>query len=268
MTDPTRFVTSVPGADAARASDYGAYLELGSGPPPVLILDLVQLPADKVRGVYTIGGVPGRMPARALYLHPLCAPRFLAMTPGVITVSDMFRSAESSLAAVKSGRGAQPPGFSAHNFGLAIDIDVRKAMRALGMNGGKGGLDNWMRHWGFWCYRLDAKITDLHGESHHYHALSFDQPESGERTTAAAIQRRITSLYGHTWRDIDPTVAQAQLARLGLYRGDLDGNLGPISKAAVRVFRRGWGLGDSDKIDAKTFRTLVYVAAGRRVTRA
>jgi hypothetical protein len=239
--------------------------------PAALTLDLVEIPSDRVKGIYTIGGVPNRMPTRALYLHPTTARDFLGILSDALTVSDIFRSAESSLAAVKSGRGAKPPGFSAHNFGLAIDVDVAKGIRAHGMIGGKASFDSWLASFGFHCHRLDHKVTDIKGESHHFnhfgsHNLAWLVP--GERSTAGAIERRIVELYGHTWRDIDPTVAQAQLARLGLYRGDLDGQLGPISKAAIRVFRRGWGLGDSDRLDARTFRTLVYVAAGRRVTQA
>lgn len=244
----------------------------GNPPPlPALMLDLVEIPADRVKGIYTIGGVPGRMPPRALFLHPSVVGDLSSQVAGSFaevlhyaTISDMFRSAESSLAAVKSGRGAQPPGFSAHNFGLAIDIDVRRTMKALGLKT-KAELDTWMRARGLRCFRRDGKITDLRGESHHYHAVGDEVVFTSDRSTNPAIQRRIETMYGATWDTVDPKVAQAQLARLALYRGDIDGIIGPVSKSAVRVFRRGWGLGDSDRLDQRTFRTLIYVASGRRI---
>lgn len=265
--DPTRNVTSTP-AEEPRLIDGRPGTE--PVPAPALVLDLVEIPADRVKGIYTIGGVPGLLPRRALYVHPDAVDDFLEMADAGAVVSDLFRSPESSLAAVQSGRGALQPGRSAHGFGLATDFDVAKTMKALRL-ATKQALDDFAAAHGFYCHRRDHKITPLKGEGHHFNhlgdALGAYAVRPNEASTAPAIERRIESLYGHAWRDIDLTVAQAQLARLGLYRGDLDGKLGPISKAAVRVFRRGWGLGDSDRIDARTFRTLVYVAAGRRISR-
>ena len=212
---------------------------IGNPPPPAArVLDLVALPADRVRGIYTIGGVPGRMPGRALLLHPDVVDGFMAAAHQLV-VSDIFRSAESSLAAVRAGRGARPPGFSAHNFGLAVDLDIKASMRRGGFKT-KEILDLAMEQQGFLCHRLDHKITDLKGESHHYNALvdEYATVLASASSTAASIEVRILALYSHAWRTVDPTVAQAQLARLGLYRGDLDGKIGPISKQAIRVCSR------------------------------
>lgn len=233
-------------------------------PPPALVLDLVAVDPDRIRGIYTIGGKLERLPARALWLHPEAAASIDDEMAGWITVSDMFRSPESSLAAVRSGRGARPPGYSAHNYGLAIDLDVGKTMRSL-RTSSKIDLDRAMSTRGWLCHRIDGKITSLKGESHHYNYLGpgYENPR-GATSTAAAIEARIVRLYGAAWRTIDPRVAQAQLARLGLYHGDLDGKIGPISCEAIRAFRRCWGLPDGARIDAQMYRTLVYVAAGRR----
>lgn len=270
MTDPTRHITSAP-AESALAVRIDHQLDVV--PAPALVLDLVQLPIDAVRGSYTVKGYgPGKMPFRSLFVHPSLAGqpgtaqrmRFLELLEDA-TFSDLFRTPESSLEAIASGRGALPPGTSTHGFGLAGDIDIDKTMRAIKAKT-KLDLDLWMANKGLVCQRLDHRITSLKGESHHFHDIGGERATPRETSTAAAAQRRITALYGYAWATVDPAVAQAQLARLSLYRGDLDGKIGPISKSAIRIFRRGYGLGDSDRLDAKTFRTLVYVAAGRNVT--
>lgn len=54
-----------------------------------MILNLAPVPADRVRGIYTIGGVAGRMSPRACYLAPGAAKSFTGMLE-VVVVSDML----------------------------------------------------------------------------------------------------------------------------------------------------------------------------------
>jgi len=67
------------------------------------ILRLSVLPAESVAGIYDIDGVSERLPARMLFLEPAAAAAFLAEPSRNLVCSDMFRSPESSLAAVRSG---------------------------------------------------------------------------------------------------------------------------------------------------------------------
>jgi hypothetical protein len=228
-----------------------------------LVLELTALPSQAVRGVYTIDGVKDRMPARALFLQPDAARSFLAIAEH-LTVSDVYRSAESSLAAVRSGRGAKTPGFSAHNYGLAVDVDVRASMRLLNVKT-KQGLDECMAPEGWWCHRVDHQITPLKGESHHFNFLGSDFVlPRGASSTAGAIEARIVELYGAAFV-LDEKAQQVALSFLRLYHGTIDGELGPLSKEALRAFQRTWRLPETSKADAKTQRTLAYVAAERRV---
>jgi len=233
-----------------------------------LYLDLCQLPWSRVVGIYTIDRKPNQMPARALFLHPDAARAFLEVVdyraPADATVSDIFRSAESSLAAVQSGRGAKPPGFSAHNYGLAVDVDIEPTMMRLGIQS-KEYLDLFMESRGFYCHRRDHRITDLHGESHHFNFLGAGTVIGPQfSTTSGFIEARIVELYGAHFK-LSPADIQRALASIKLYHGAIDGILGPISAQAIRVFRRGWGLGDSANPDERFQRTLAYVTAEKRI---
>src|SRR5688500_12553699 len=84
--------------------------------------EVVELPAT-IYGIYDPNGET--VHKRARWLHPASAQAFNAMSAEKrVRVSDVLRSAESSLNAVKAGRGAQRPGFSGHNYGFSIDLDV------------------------------------------------------------------------------------------------------------------------------------------------
>lgn len=232
-----------------------------------LILELSILPIERVRGIYTIKGVAARMPPRALYLWPPAAAAFLDGPDelcDLVVVSDIFRSPESSLEARRTGRGAKAPGFSAHNFGLAIDLDIEDSLKRGGFKS-KEDLDIFLESKGFYCYRRDHRITDLLGESHHFNFLGpYADISSKVTSTAGYVETRIFDLYGESFT-LSNHDAQRALAKLGLYHGDMDGLIGPISRQAIGVFQRGWGLADNRTLDAKTTRTLAYVASERNI---
>ena len=229
----------------------------------MLILRLARLDSAKVKGIYTVGGVPDRLPERALFLTPDAADSFLRFLADRVVVSDMFRTAEASLAAVKAKRGAQPPGYSAHNYGIAIDIDVSKALASIpGVWTSKASLDNWMESHGWYCHRRDHKRGM---EDWHYTFLGVGASVSPKvRTLAAYTEAEIIRRFGEFLAP-DDKECQRMLRKLGLYRGDVDGVIGPQSRAAIGVFQRGWNLPPSGKLDTRTKRTLAYVSVGRDV---
>jgi hypothetical protein len=215
------------------------------------------LPDDKVVGIYNGQSLPTRM----RFLHPQASSAFLQING--VTLSDMFRSAEASLRAVKAKRGAKPPGFSGHNFGLSIDLDVRKTMKIFHMT--KRDLDKWMEAHGWYCHRLDHMLKF---ESWHYNFLGPGTIISPKvRTTMGYIEARIQQYYGPQLvaNMTDDRLAQRQLQRLHLYSGDLDGSFGPLSREAMRAFQRTWNLPQTGRISAKAGRTLAYVASERKI---
>ncbi len=173
----------------------------------------------------------------------------------------MFRSAEASLWAIRHRKGAQPPGWSGHNYGRSIDLDLKATMKNLGLRS-KRELDEWMAARGWYCHRRDHRWRH---ECWHYNYLGPDGGgylQDGDRRTNAALQRLLKALYGEHWT-LTAVEIQKALAQLRMYGGAIDGDIGPISRAAVRAFQRAWGLKVDGVPGKKTQRTLAYVTAER-----
>lgn len=237
------------------------------------MLTLALVPVPPCLGIYDVAGVAHKsMPARMRYLHPDAARAFAEISAWAV-VSDMYRSPESSLRAVREGRGAQPPGYSAHNFGLAIDIDIAataKRLASVRQSDGtyadllpagavdKAGLDRVMESHGWWCHRRDHVVAS---EAWHYNFLGVGAKVAGA-LTSDEVEARIVALYGPGLSPGDRE-CQRLLGALKLYGGEADGDLGPLTREAARAFERAWGLNVDGVLDAKTRRTLAYVAAQR-----
>ena len=232
-----------------------------------MILKLTALP-DLPFGIYRRKTGADRLPARMRYLHPELVQPFLSIYEALkqrFFISDMLRSAEASLQAVKEKRGAQPPGFSGHNYGFSIDVSltankVRGHRGTLTENGmSKKQLDELMEAHGFYCHRLDHNLAF---EAWHYNGFTgreFSQYyKSGDTRTSAALERKIQYIYGSSFL-IDGFTAQNHLASMGLYRGEIDGIIGPLTCTAVNAFQRAFSLPETSCLDARTKRTLAFV---------
>jgi len=226
-----------------------------------LSLNLVSV--SNVLGIY--GASKNDFPAKMARLHPDAAAAFKAAEAGLgvrIRVSDMFRTAEQSLIARSQKAGVMPPGFSLHNYGIAIDIATDDVLKVTKLT--KPALDKKMEEFGWFCHRKDGKrgMEDWHfnflgvGEA----AAPFLKVAAGSTNTSAAGDAKIMSLYKDAMT-LTPVEVQECLAHLKLYNGDLDGQIGPRSKEALMAFQRTWKLQPSGQVDKKTERTLAYVSA-------
>jgi peptidoglycan hydrolase-like protein with peptidoglycan-binding domain len=72
----------------------------------------------------------------------------------------------------------------------------------------------------------------------------------------APAQYSNNALRADTLRRDDIRWAQLELQRRGLYRGSLDGILGPETRRAVNQFQTIDGLGRTASLDAKTWKVL------------
>jgi hypothetical protein len=196
-----------------------------------LELRLARPPISVVEGIYSAKGddtvMPDRM--RMLEVGP-CADSFICDLAPRVVVSDMFRSPEASLSAMQRKSGVQPPSYSRHNYGQAIDLAVSETLkrmkvlatglgalgevRLLAVGGSssdlgqtvrnKRGLDLWMAERGWFCFRGDHKTgkTADHptDESWHYDYFgNSDAPRYPYKNDRAAAWAITTSFYAHAW---------------------------------------------------------------------
>jgi hypothetical protein len=229
----------------------------------MLTLNLSQLPAS-ILGIYGPG--TDMLPDRMRFLHPDAAASYLSLEAGPqrLRVSDMWRSAESSLQARREKRGVQPPGHSGHNFGFSIDLDVDWMLSRYRWS--KEQLDLYMNQNGWFCYRRDH-LRDA--ESWHFNFFGADSAKymavgAGSGSTAAALEQKIQDFYGAAFQ-LTPTQVQTALQALKLYTGAIDGAVGPLSAEAIRAFQRTWELPPSGTADPDTQRLMAFVTADRQV---
>lgn len=225
----------------------------------MLQLKLVRVPG--VVGIY--GPTKDQFPPRMSYLQVAASEAFQKASAALkLRVSDMFRTADESLRARATKKGVQPPGYSAHNYGLAIDIDTDAALASNKFN--KVALDRAMESFGWWCHRKDG----LRGmEDWHYNYLGvfaeadpFLSIAARSTVRSAAIEAKIVQTFGNDLL-LTPEEAQIALARMKFYHGEIDGTFGNGSKEALKAFQRAWGLSESGSLDARTERTLAFVSA-------
>ena len=80
---------------------------------------------------------------------------------------------------------------------------------------------------------------------------------AGDAGSAPAISQTSGNLpTGDSFRKDDIRWAQAELRYRGLYRGSLDGILGPATKQAITRFQQNNGLGRTASLDARTWDAL------------
>ena len=112
-------------------------------------------------------------------------------------------------------------------------------------------------------------------ESWHYSYLPNFTTNGDARNTAAAAEAWIVGQFGADFKLSAMGIQQA-LANLRLYRGAIDGRIGPLSRTAISMFQRSLRIGSwarkkglrvfvEGTCDAVTMRCLAYCAATRTV---
>lgn len=209
----------------------------------------------------------GMVPKRARFLHPEMWDAMQVLPLDKLVFTDIYRSAEASMAARSTKRGVQRPGYSAHNFGLAFDLDVDASLKNLGMK--YPDLLVLLADAGLYCHRRDGERGH---EDWHWNFVGFDPAPYLQKASrqlsfswSAPVEARIDEMYGHGF-SLSPAEAQEALAKLGMYHGEIDGVLGPISRAAITVFQKAWSLSPDGILGAQTQRTLAFVTAVKVLT--
>ena len=226
-------------------------------------MGLLQIKLVRVPNVVGIYGKSGKeFPARMAFLQPDAAAAYAAASKLKLVVSDMLRSAEESLMARQQKSGVQPPGFSAHNYGFAIDIATDAVLKATKLT--KPALDKELEEYGWYCHRKDGKrgMEDWHYNflGNRDEAAPFLKVCERSSNRSGAIEAKIKAVFGDGLK-LTPEEAQTALSKLKMYRGEIDGKFGNQSKTALMIFQRAWKLPETGALDDKTERTLAFVTA-------
>lgn len=234
----------------------------------MLRLRVSTVSAQVLEGTY--GAAGNALPDRMRYLLPEAAASVerMAAEGRKVRASDVFRDATGSLVAKQANpNGAKAPAFSAHNFGLAMDID-HAVLRARWGGISKKELDALMDGYGWVCHRIDHQIDS---ECWHYNYLDLPDSPTGQRyrglvttSSAGAVEQRIQDLYGASFV-LSTADVQAALHEMHLYNGAIDGDVGPLTRQAISSFQRAWALPESGDATPATQRTIAYVSATKDV---
>lgn len=235
-------------------------------------LRLYKFDQEDVTGIYGWG--KNVLAKRMLYLSPSAAYNFMEMNKEKeVRCSDMFRTPEASLLARKRKRGVQPPGWSGHNFGFCIDIDVQWMLKNHDFKN-KVELDEWMQSYGWFCHvplgvkrSFESWHYNFFGVNDHQELLSYRNIKK-RATWSWPVAKKIDLYYGSCWEHNNSYNVQRALKSLSIYNGNVDGILGPLSTEAVEVFQRAWGLKDDGIAGIKTRRVLMLVTADKLITSA
>lgn len=228
----------------------------------MLTLRLSPLPST-VLGIY--GPSQQILPERMRFLAPDAAESYRRMDQSHrLRVSDMFRSADSSLQASHEKRGVMPPGRSGHNFGFSMDVDVTWVLQQYGWK--KKQMDEELAQAGWYCHRKDH---ELNSESWHYNYFGSDAARylgasAAYDSTASGLEMMIQDRYGAHFA-LAALEIQTILQQMRLYSGGLDGDLGPMSRQAVRAFQRAWSLPETGLAEPATQRLLAFIGCQREI---
>jgi hypothetical protein len=230
-----------------------------------MILRLSELPAT-LKGPND-PSYKGQVPKRARFLAPDAAKSLMELLGRLannLVLTDVFRSPEASLAARQVKRGVQRPGYSAHNYGLAVDLDIDPTLVALKIKYAE--LLEQMSLGGWFCHRRDGG-SGMEAWHFNYGVQShiFLADPQVPATWSKPIEAEITARYGKDFYDYDVLTMQTYLAKLRHYGGELDGRGGPLTREALKSFQRAWLLSDDGSPGPITKRTLALVAADREL---
>lgn len=235
-----------------------------------MIIRLVEMPA-------TLHGpddsdYKGQVPRRMRYLAPDVGPKLMELEKGTggYVYTDVWRSADSSLAARRVKRGVQRPGYSPHNYGLAVDLDLYAIMKKFRVH--YTDIAEVMKAHGWYCHRRDGLGPD-ESEAWHFNYLGSDAQRYLQScdiaravTWSNAVETRIMERYGNDF-SLSPAQIQGLLASLKIYNGELDGNTHTaLCREAVMAFQRAWDLDVDGDPGIMTQRTLAFVTADRQVS--
>lgn len=182
-------------------------------------------------------------------------------TDGLI-YKDMWRDAVATMAARRIRKSGQLPGYSPHNYGLSVDLDVEALLEQKKIR--YEDLLWLMKKRGWYCFRRDGvegqtgyDHFDFLGESADYYLSKCNQDPS---TWSNAIEIKIWESYGQNFQTSTKEV-QLQLAKIGFFKEPFTEHRDMYTREAIMAFQRAWDLIQSGSPDMTLCRVLAFVTA-------
>jgi hypothetical protein len=202
--------------------------------------------------------------ARMKLLAPDAAESLLKLEKdtGGLVYADMWRDAVSSLLAKRTRRATQIPGYSSHNYGMGLDLDVKTILSEKKIR--YEDLLHVMKKRGWYCHRrdgLDGQVDSDHfnflGDAANQYLVKCTQDPI---TWDNAIEQRIFDKYQNDFQ-LSTKQAQELLAKIGFYAGESSGAGDLYTREAVMAFQRAWDLIENGLTDTTLCRVLAFVTA-------
>lgn len=202
--------------------------------------------------------------AKLPLLDPEAADSLLSLerdTDGLIYL-DIWRDGIASLVAKRMSRTSHLPSYSAHNYGLAIDIDVTSILNQKKIR--YEDLLHLMKRRGWYCHRRDGDSNKTN--SGHFNYLGQEAERYLVKCSLDPItwgnpaELMIYERYGMQF-PMSLKEAQEKLARLGMFKGKTTGTNDIYTREAVLAFQRAWNLIENGYVDDSFCRVLAFITA-------
>jgi hypothetical protein len=187
-------------------------------------------------------------------------------TDGLI-YRDMWRDAVSSLLARRMRKTSQLPGYSAHNYGLAVDLDVGAILAQKKIL--YEDLLWLMKRRGWYCFRRDGAAEQTGSDHFNFLGEAADHYLSkctlDPTTWSAASEIKIWEFY-HEDFQISTKDVQLKLAKIGFFNAPFTEQRDIYTREAIMAFQRAWDLIQSGSPDMSLCRVLSFVTADINIT--
>lgn len=203
-------------------------------------------------------------------LSPEAADSLLSLesdTDGLV-YTDMWMDATTSLLTRRTRPGFPSPGYSSHNFGMAVDLDISTILKDKMIR--YEDLLHIMKKRGWVCFRRDG-LEGRSGSGHFdylgsmpgkYLTSSTQDPATWLNPGEALIWEK----YGSEFQ-IDIAKLQTLLSQIGFYHGPVTGQNDPYTREAIMAFQKAWDLIQNGFADTATCRALVFITAELQITK-
>lgn len=203
--------------------------------------------------------------ARRTFLAPDAAASLAVIqadTDGLI-YSEMWRDSVDSLL-VKRLKGGPLVSYSAHNYGLAVDLDVEPILKQKKIK--YEDLLWLMRRRGWYCSRRDESPNQPGSEHFNFLGLGTQAEKYLAKSTQDPMtwptipELRIWERHGQDFQ-METKEVQMKLSKLGLFTEPFTGQRDLYTREAIIAFQRAWDLTQTGSPDMTLCRTLAFVTA-------